>query len=114
LGGERKQRYFYDVFFRALKHLLNNLREKGVALPSQAGFYEAVDEPPDTITKKIVRKTTPFPEHDFGMRRTAKEGISRKLILKGNLHKSAADSGEEKSQLANIIRYMNVPMKKTK
>ncbi|HEX7586518.1 MAG TPA: hypothetical protein VF390_02710, partial [Patescibacteria group bacterium] len=109
-GGEKTQRYFYNVFFRAFKHLMVDFRKRGVKLPSRVGLYQAIDEPPKTIPKKIAQKLTPFPEHDFGMR---KADGSRKLILKGNRHKSADLSGgsvEEKSRLSEIINYMNAPM----
>lgn len=109
-GGEKTQRYFYNVFFRAFKHLMVDFRKKGVKLPSRVGLYQAIDEPPKTIPKKIAQKLTPFPEHDFGMR---KANGSRKLILKGNLHKPAEFPGDKaggKSRLSEIISYMNAPM----
>ena len=90
-GGEKAQRYFYNAFFRAYKHLLVDLRSRGVKLPSQVGFYEAMDEPPKNLKGKILR-TTPFPEHDMGLR-----------DAKGK-RKSALE------RLSGIMSYLRAPM----
>jgi len=44
-GGEKSQRYFYDAFFRELKHLMLDFKKRGLKLPSAVGLYEAIDEP---------------------------------------------------------------------
>lgn len=108
-GGEKTQRYFYDTFFRAYKHLLLNFRSRGIKLPSQVGFYEAIDEKPKNAIGKILRKTTPFPEHDLGMRQSSGE---RKLILQGSPHLPEEERTKEPSQLSKIISYLRAPMKK--
>lgn len=107
-GNEKKQRYFYDTFFRAFKHMLLDLRKKGVKLPSSVGLYEAVDEAPKNLSGKIGRKTI-NPEHDFGMRTSEGE---RKMILQGSPHSSPENQPTGKSQLKNIIRYLRSPMSK--
>ncbi len=90
-GGERGQRYFYDAFFRAFKHLMADLRNRNLALPTRVGFYESVDEPPQDLKGKILRNT-PFPEFDLGVR-TAE--------------------GKEKAvtpRLKEIIQYLRSPL----
>lgn len=104
-GGEKSQRYFYDAFFRELKHLLVDFRKRGLKLPSAVGLYEAIDEPPRNLMGKILDKT-PYPEHRFGMR--TGEG-DRKMVLRGR-------QGKEKgpSQLSKIIEYLRAPMRGSK
>gem|GEM_PF-5126940 len=110
-SDEKRQRYFYDSFFRAYKQLLLDFRERGIALPSSVGFYEAMDEPPESLKGKVLRRLTPFPEHDMGMRRG---GGEKKMILGGSPH--ARERGEEMSgqlsQLGKIMRYLRAPMRK--
>ena len=90
-GGEKAQRYFYDAFFRAYKHLLVDFRSRGIKLPSKVGFYEAMDEPPKDLRGKILRNT-PFPEHDMGLR---DETGKRKEALE---------------RLSGIMSYLRAPM----
>lgn len=101
--NEDRQRYFYDVFFKAFKHMLLDFQKNGTTLPTSVGLYQAADEAPRSLVGKILRKVTPFPEHDMGMR---KKDLSRKEILLGNRHKQ--DRGA--SQLSKIVRYMNTPV----
>lgn len=101
--GERAQRYFYDAFFRAFKHLMVELRAKGLRLPSRIGFYEAIDEPPKDLKGKLLRGLLPFPEYDMGMRRSNYRG---KLILWGNLHLPVRLRVQQPSQLQKIMRYL--------
>jgi len=103
--NQDRQRYFYDVFFRSYKKMLIDFQESGIRLPTRIGLYEAIDEPPKNMLGKALRKLTPFPEHDLGMR---KGDLSRKEILQGNRHIPA---GEERgsSQLSRIIKYINKP-----
>ena len=103
-GGERMQRYFYDVFSRNLKHLMAYFRQKGIRLPSNIGLYQAINEAPRNTFGKVLRHT-PYPDYDWGMR--TEEG-DRKLILQGSLRKP--DQGN--SRLSEIIRYFNQPLKK--
>ena len=90
--------------------MLLDFQRKGVELPTRIGLYESIDEAPKNIVGKILRKVTPFPEHDMGIR---KSDMSGKEILQGNRH---IMDGEERgpSQLSNIIRYMNTPVRKDK
>jgi len=122
MGDKRnqdRQRYFYDVFFREFKQMLLDFQRKGIELPTRVGLYEAIDEAPKNIVGKILRKATPFPEHDMG---TRKDDMSPKEILQGNRHvpEEKDEKGEKKkkdrgpSQLSNIIRYMNTPVRKIK
>ena len=110
-GKEKSQRYFYDSFFRAFKHLMVDFREQGLKLPSRVGLYSAIDEPPKDLKGKLLRKTTPFPEHDFGMRQASGE---RKLILQGNPHLDEEERIKKPSQLSKIISYVKAPMKRIK
>lgn len=104
--NQDRQRYFYDTFFRAFKLLLLDFQKRGVPLPTHVGFYEAMDEPPRSLFGKILRKITPFPEHDMGMRNG---DSSRKEILKGNRH-IAGEAKRGPSQLSRIINYINKPV----
>ncbi len=108
-GKEKSQRYFYDSFFRSFKHLMLDFRSRGIKLPSRAGLYSAIDEPPKDLKAKLLRKTTPFPEHDFGMR--TGQG-KRKMILQGSPHLPEEERDKKPSQLSKIIKYINSPMKK--
>jgi hypothetical protein len=108
-GSEKAQRYFYDSFFRAFKHMMVEFQEKNVRLPSRVGFYEAMDEPPKDMMGKVLRKLTPFPEHDMGMR--SSEG-RRKMILEGSPHASEEERAEQPSQLRKIINYLRSPVGK--
>ncbi len=105
--NQDRQRYFFDVFFREFKHILLDFQRRGIKLPTRIGLYQAMDEPPKNMTGKILRKITPFPEHDMGMR---KGDSSRKEILQGNRH---SDEGEDRgdSQLSKIIKYINSPVR---
>ncbi len=107
--NEDRQRYFFDVFFMEFKHLLLDFQKRGIKLPKRVGLYEAMDEPPKDIKGKILRKLTPFPEHDMGMRRG---DTSRKEILRGNRHVSDEERDKYPSQLSKIIKYMNSPIRK--
>lgn len=104
--NQDRQRYFYNVFFREFKHMLLNFQEQGIPLPKSVGLYQAMDETPRNLLGKILRKLTPFPEHDMGMR---KGDLSRKEILRGN-----RKTGEGPSRLSKIIDYMRAPMRKNK
>jgi hypothetical protein len=108
-GGEKAQRYFYDAFFRAFKHLLVEMREKKLDLPSRVGFYEAMDEPPRDVKGRIARKISPFPEHDMGMRTG---DLGRKAILQGSPHAAEDERAKQPSQLSKIISYLRAPVKK--
>ncbi|OGF28901.1 hypothetical protein A2477_02480 [Candidatus Falkowbacteria bacterium RIFOXYC2_FULL_47_12] len=110
-ASEKGQRYFYDKFFLEFKHLLADFQKHGLKLPSRVGLYEAKDEPPRTLTGKILRRMTPFPEHDLGMR----EGDGRrKLVLQGNVRLPEAERAQGPSQLSNIIRFLKASRQKTK
>jgi hypothetical protein len=106
-GGEKSQRYFYDAFFRGFKKMMIDMREKNLKLPSRVGFYEAMDEPPKDLKGKILRKLTPFPEHDMGMRTGEGE---RKMILEGSPHASEEERAKQPSQLRKIISYLRAPV----
>lgn len=94
-----------------------DFRNRDLKLPSRIGLYEAVDEAPRNIVSKIIRKTTPFPEHDMGMRQSSGK---RKLVLQGKdvLHPYTENFSEEeqikrsRSQLKRIIDYLRASMKK--
>jgi hypothetical protein len=109
--NEDRQRYFYDVFFREFKHMLLDFQERGIELPGHVGLYEAMDEAPKkgNVMGKILRKLTPFPEHDMGMRTSDME---RKEIGKGGRHVPEEERSGCPSQLSKIIKYMNAPMGK--
>jgi len=107
--NQDRQRYFYDVFFRTFKQMLLDIQRKVISLQTRVGLYEAIDEPPKNVTGKILRKITPFPEHDMCLR---KGDMSRKEILQGNRH-IPAEEDRGQSQLHKIIEYMNSPVKKT-
>jgi hypothetical protein len=109
MGGEKAQRYFYDVFFRAFKKMLLDFESRGTKLPSRVGFYEAMDELPKTLVKKLARKLTPFPEHDMGMRGPSGE---RKAILRGSPHVPEVEGAAQTSQLRKIINYLRTPLEK--
>lgn len=108
-GSEKAQRYFYDAFFRAFKHLMIEFQEKDIRLPSRIGFYQAIDEPPKNMMGKVLRKLTPFPEHDMGMR--TGEG-RRKMILEGSPHASEEERAKQPSQLRKIISYLRSPVER--
>ena len=108
-SSERRQRYFYDVFFRAFRRLVADFRARGVRLPSGIGLYEAVDAPPQTTRGKLLRKT-PFPEHDMGMRLGSGK---RKLILQGSPHVPEEERIKKPSQLQKIISYLRRPIKES-
>jgi len=105
--NEDRQRYFYDVFFREFKKILLDFQQKGINLPNSVGLYEAVDEEPKNLTGKILRKITPFPEHDMGMR---KSDLARKEIGKGKRHISEEERKNTSSQISRIIKYLNTPV----
>lgn len=108
-GNERRQRYFYDAFFRSLKDVMLDFRERGIKLPSKIGLYQAQNEPPRNFIGKIMRKT-PYPEFNWGMRDD--EG-NRNLILQGIPHASEQTRMQQESRLSRIIHYMRAPMKRT-
>jgi hypothetical protein len=110
-GSEKSQRYFYDSFFRAYKHMMVDFRSRGLKLPSRVGFYEAVDELPQTRLGKILRKVTPFPEHDMGIR---KADGKQKLVLQGSPHLPEEERAQRQSQLSKIIDYLRSPMREKK
>jgi len=110
--NEDRQRYFYQVFFRAFKKLLLDFQERGVALPTQVGLFEAMDEPPKNLKGKILRSVTPFPEHDFGMRRAGAGAGTRKEILRGNRNVAPEKRDETPSKLSELIEYINTPIRK--
>ncbi|MBI4779016.1 hypothetical protein HY797_01010 [Candidatus Falkowbacteria bacterium] len=101
-GGEKAQRYFYDIFFRQFKHMMLDFKERKMKLPSAVGLYEAIDEPPKNFKGKILDKLTPFPESRFGMREGDGE---RKMILRGVRGKNSGPS-----QLSELISYLRAPM----
>jgi len=101
-GGEKAQRYFYDVFFRQFKHMMLDFKEQKIKLPSAVGLYEAIDEPPKDLKGKILDKLTPFLESKFGMREGDGE---RKMILRGVRGRASGPS-----QLSKIISYLRAPM----
>lgn len=105
--NQLRQRYFYNVFFREFKQLLVNFQERSIPLPTRVGLYQAIDEPPKNILGKILRRVTPFPEHDMGMRKA--DGF-RKEILEGKRHAHGGDRGS--SQFSKIIGYMNTSVRK--
>ncbi len=107
-GGEKGQRYFYDAFFRAYKHLIIDFRSRGLKLPSRIGLYQAIDEPPRTALGKLLKKT-PFPEYDMGMRQS---NLQRKQVLQGSPHLSEEERAVKPSQLRKIINYLRAPMSK--
>jgi sugar phosphate isomerase/epimerase len=120
-NNERKQRYFYDSFFKAFREMIVDFKSRGVQLPKRVGLYETEDEANISfggMMEKLLKiplisklsKLTPNPEHDFGLRKADGEP---KMILKGNLHKDTEDAEEaetEESQLSKIIRYVNRPI----
>jgi hypothetical protein len=114
-SNEKRQRYFYDTFFRTFKQLMIDFKEQGKKLPARIGLYEAIDEEPANATGKFLRKATPFPEHDMGLRDSSG---SDKMILRGKRGKSWRNGrpleAGEMSQLERIIKYVNADMKKVK
>lgn len=96
--GERTQRYFYNVFFRALRHMLLDFQRRGVKLPSAVGMYEVIDRKPTTPREKLAKMFTA--EYDFGVRRLGRE---RKAILQPSSIKPGV------SQLGYLIGYLNKP-----
>lgn len=109
-GSDKAQRYFYDAFFRAFKKMMLELREKNLELPSRVGFYEAMDEPPKDLKGKVLRRVTPFPEHDMGMRTG---NMKRKMILRGSPHAAKETEAQQPSQLKKIISYLRAPVENT-
>ncbi len=108
-GNDKRQRFFYDSFFRGFKQLMLDFREREIPLPSRIGLYEAMDEAPQSFMGKMLRKFTPFPEHDMGMRKATGE---RKSILQGKPHAEEEVRKKQPSQLSRIISYVRAPMKK--
>ncbi len=108
-GGEKSQRYFYDAFFRAYKQMMVDFRSRGKKLPSRVGFYQAIDEPPRSILSRVLRATTPFPEHDFGVRKSSGR---RKFVLQGSPRLPKDERTRAQSRLSKIISYLRAPMKK--
>jgi hypothetical protein len=90
--NERLQRYFFDHFFRLLRLTLDDLGHLGLPPPSRVGIYQAIDEPPHTVGRKLLRALTPFPEHDFGLWRS--DG-AEKLVVAGE------------PQLRRLIGHLN-------
>jgi len=122
-NSEKRQRYFYDTFFKAFREMLVDFKERGIKAPSRVGLYETEDEANISfggIMEKILKnpiihnlsKLTPNPEHDFGLK---KAGGKPKMILKGNRHKKIGGDFEsvkdDESQLSKIISYVNRPIK---
>jgi len=77
-SSEKRQRYFYDVFFREFRKMLVEFRSKGLNLPSRVGLYEMNDEPntafgggiEKALKNKAVQaasKILPNPEGQFGL-----------------------------------------------
>ena len=102
-GDEKNQRYFFDLFFRALKHMLLEFQAQHLRLPSRIGLYEAIDEPPRDPLGNLLSPI--HPEFHLGMRRP---DTGRKEILQGNRHNQTGPS-----QLSNIIRYLRSPMQRS-
>lgn len=107
--NEKSQRYFYDAFFRAFKHMMVRMRRDGLPLPSRVGFYEAVDEGEgdDQVAKSLTEKIMAIPERHWGMRDD--EG-RRKMILQGSPHADAEARQQQPSQLRKIINYLRAPV----
>ncbi len=99
---ERRQRYFYDLFFQELNYLLKDFRRLNLAGPEAMGIYELMDEPPKSIGGKILRALTPFPEYDFGLNYT--DG-SPKEILRSDPR--AEDKDRQLPRLARLIKYLS-------
>ena len=106
-GKERGQRYFYDAFFRAYKHMLLDFRQAGRKLPSRVGFYQGVDEMPRNRIDKALSRT-PFGKLGH---RTVEGG--RKLLLQaGSADAPQEADAENPSRLNRIIHYLRAPMDK--
>lgn len=97
--GEKAQRYFFDVFFRNLKHLLIEFEQRGLRLPNAVGLYEVLDREPTNLQERMAKAM--LAEYDFGMRRT--DG-SRKAVLQESTHRP------EFSRLSYLINYLNKPL----
>jgi len=95
-SSEEMQKLFYATFFKALKKLLIELRDKGVQLPSRIGIYQAQDEDPlngATILGKIIRAI--HFEHNMGWRKSDR---ALKLVARPD------ESGE--STISRLIKEL--------
>jgi hypothetical protein len=112
----KRQRLFYDMFFRAFRQMLLELQSQGVALPKRVGIYETQDEANvsfggpvgkllQTKVGRFLSRLTPNPEHDFGMKDAQGKP---KEVLQGNLHRPELS---EMSRLGEIVRYVNRPVR---
>jgi hypothetical protein len=108
-NNQDRQRYFFDVFFRSFKQMLLDFKKRNIPLPTRVGLYQAQDQPPASLSGKILRNLTPFPENDMGMR---KSYGGRKEILQGKRHRKEGDD-RGPSQMGQIINFMNSPVKKS-
>ncbi|MDE1975167.1 MAG: family 1 glycosylhydrolase [Patescibacteria group bacterium] len=124
--NEKRQRYFYDTFFRAFRSMVVDFKERDVKLPSRVGLYETEDEQNVSFggfVERLLRmpgvstltKLTPNPEGQFGLRTKSGEPKAvikgRKFGGQGAAHYKGFDTPEEgQSQLARIIKYVNRPV----
>ena len=105
-SGEKKQRFFFDTFFRAFRQMLGEFEREGKKLPSHVGLYEIQDEPTTGALGKLL-SLAPWPENTMGLWQADGD---RKSIVDDHHRKT----GEEReSQLSRIIRYVNTPPKQS-
>jgi len=127
-ASEKRQRYFYDTFFRAFRQMLVDFHSRGVRLPGRIGLFETEDEPNSSfggpfekiLGREDVRKVVDAvnPEHHWGLK---KDEDTPKEILRGNRHRRKGgdeeviglhlDDPKEASRLSEIIRYVKRPIK---
>ncbi len=122
-SDEKRQRFFYDMFFRGFRQMLIDLRSRGVALPKRVGVYETQDEENisfggliekflQTGVGKFLSRLTPNPEHDFGLKKS--DGQPKK-ILQGRLDRRGKSKEDSKlSQLRRLIQHVKRPLPEEK
>ena len=126
-SSEKRQRYFYDSFFRAFRQLMVDFKKRDISLPGRVGLFETEDEPNTSfggVAEKIlkaggIRQLTDAvnPEHHWGLMREG--GFEPKSVLKGSRHKPKEEiiglhlnDPAEASWLSKIIKYVNRPVPK--
>lgn len=110
-SNEDKQRYAFDVFARALRKVINKLRQEGKALPKNFGIYESSNRLPRNKGEIKMKKRSMnlWPEHDFGLTQADSQP---KEILKGRRHAPEEERRQQEPQLLRVKHSLNRPFTK--
>jgi len=107
----KRQRLFYDMHVRALRQMIVDFAERGIALPKRVGFHEAQDEDnkfgggaEENPIMKWVKKRKIYAEEHFGL--IDKVGNKKEVLQEG----TRSPEGLERSQLHALIDYLKRPL----